>query len=240
MESDNYTRHIRSLHQLSSSDPCPMCLLHGESRTFSRHDGLQAHYLRVHGLHLGSPSDPLSINYEGTIYSAARQLPSRSRGLFANSTLKPPSRSRGFKYFGPRTNPVYNGNDSDEDCEDRDRDLDFASAAGLAATDRSKARMTWNALSADTPMASMLEHGTAPSRVGKGDDESSQGASKGYGRSGSVHGAPETGQTLLSQHQAQQPPRRSTLSDLSSIAHCAATLFSVEGLTNHVRRMHRD
>ncbi|KAK1093889.1 hypothetical protein LTR48_001447 [Friedmanniomyces endolithicus] len=178
-----------------------MCLLHGESRTFSQHDGLQAHCLRVHGLHLGSPSDTLSTDYKGTINSPAQQLPSRSSGLFANSTLKPLSRSRGFTYFGPRTHPVFDENDSDGDCEDPDVDRHLVAnieigtqppqayhpyrnvspppAAELAAMERSQARMTWNALSADTPMASMLERGTAPSRVGKGNGESYQGASNG-------------------------------------------------------------
>lgn len=96
---DNYTRHWRSLHQLSSSDPCPMCLLHDEIRRFSRHDGLQAHYLRIHGLHLGSPlirsqpttKIPSTVRYNNFLHVPVASLPVRRqshlRGLVALHTL---------------------------------------------------------------------------------------------------------------------------------------------------------
>lgn len=111
----------------------------------------------------------------------------------------------------------------------------------MAAAERLQARMIWNALSADTPMASMPEHGTVFLRVGKGNGESSQGASNVYGRSGTVPGVSETGQTLVSQDQATQPPRHSALRDRSADCPLCDDAFQHgRGLTNHVRRMHRE
>lgn len=79
------------------------------------------------------------------------------------------------------------------------------------------------------------------SRAGKGSGERYQGASNGYGTSGTVHRASETGQTPVSKHQAKQSPKLSALNDrFVDCQLCDDAFQRGRGLTNHVRTMHRE
>ncbi len=103
----NRVEHYRAQHQNLRSDPCPMCSLHGETKTFYSQSGLRTHYLNVHGLVLGSDADPLSSNQRESLPQVQlplpqARLPSQPGGLFGRLERRSLSLNHGFPYYGPR------------------------------------------------------------------------------------------------------------------------------------------
>lgn len=103
----NRVVHYRAQHQNLRSDPCPMCSLHGETKTFYSQSGLRTHYSNVHGLVLGSDADPLSSNQRESLPQVQRPLPqaripSQPGGLFGRLEPRSLSLHHGCSYYGPR------------------------------------------------------------------------------------------------------------------------------------------